>query len=104
MLRYKRKVPHVAHDAKRLSSQLKEYIDKHKVTNHTYLNKLEDYVPSDLAKEFPLAVGYSKDLINSVLNMKIEAKQALRAAQSTGNLLTRRVSANVDMPKLTTKN
>ena len=73
MLRYQRKVPHVAHDAQRLSSQLLAYIDKHKVTNHTYLNKLEDPLPSDLAKEYSVAVEFNKDMINSVLNMRLEA-------------------------------
>ena len=56
-----------------LIKELSEYIEKHKITNHTYLNKLEDPLPSDLAKEYSLAVGYNKDLINSVLNMRLEA-------------------------------
>jgi len=93
-------VPHVAHDAQRLSAQLHDYIDKNKVTNHTYIAKLEDPLPADLAKEYSVAVGYNKDLVNTVLNMRQEAARELRAAQSTGNLLSKRVTKKVEIPSL----
>ena len=51
-----------------------------------------------------MAVGYNKDMINAVLNMRLEAARELRAAQSTGNLLTKRVTKKVEVPNLPNKN
>ena len=49
MLHYERKVPHAAHNAKKLSDIMSDYIEKHKITNHTFLAKLEDPHPDSLA-------------------------------------------------------
>jgi len=55
MLNYERKVPHLAHDARKLSTIMSDYIDKHKITNHTFLSKLEDPISCSLAKDYSSA-------------------------------------------------
>ena len=70
MLKYERKVPHAAHNAKKLSNIMQDYIDKHKITNHTFLAKLEDPLPDKLGKDYSSAVTFSKDVMTAVMAIK----------------------------------
>jgi hypothetical protein len=79
-LQYERKVPHAAHNAKQLSTLMSDYIDKHKITNHTFLAKLEDPLPGTLARDYSSANAFNKDVMTAVLAIKSQAQEDLKAA------------------------
>ena len=49
---------------------MSNYIDQHKITNHTFLAKLEDPLPGSLAKDYSSAMAFSKDVITAVIAIK----------------------------------
>lgn len=49
---------------------MKDYIDKNKITNHTFLTKLEDPIPELLERDYSSAVAFNKDVITAVMAIK----------------------------------
>lgn len=58
------------HDAKTLCNIMADYIEKNKITNHTYLYKQEVPISDNLVKEYPIAVAFSKDFMQKVMNIR----------------------------------
>lgn len=68
LLKYERKVPHLVHDSQKLTTILSDYIDRNKLTNHTYLARLDDHhsVPANVAQEYSSALAFNKDFMNQL--------------------------------------
>ena len=80
-------MPHAVHDAKGLNHLMGNYIDDKKGTVVKYRSRV---FPSNLLKEYQVAVSIDKDSVEHALSARKLAGRALKKSESAGAIIQRR--------------
>ncbi|CDW89487.1 n-acetyltransferase gcn5 [Stylonychia lemnae] len=85
-LHYQRKVPY-GNQPMKLQTIMSSYIDENKKLS------AKEFIPPSLENQYPCAVNFNKETVNTVLNFAQESKVHLMSSMSTNNLSTKPTSS-----------